>query len=85
MSFTQQQGLQTFLLLLGLACVPWMLLVKPILLRAKHKGRTNVSNGLIFTEILSKMNLGQSTHFVINMFRCDIFYHHINMKLEECL
>lgn len=34
-----QQGFQTFLLLLALACVPWMLLVKPFLLRQEHLGK----------------------------------------------
>jgi len=35
--FNSQASLQTYLLLVAVLCVPWMLLVKPLLLRAENK------------------------------------------------
>ncbi|XP_074653428.1 V-type proton ATPase 116 kDa subunit a 1-like isoform X2 [Tubulanus polymorphus] len=37
--YKAQQGVQTFLVMLALACIPWMLLIKPFYLRHLHKNR----------------------------------------------
>ena len=38
-----QQGVQTFLLILALLCVPLMLFPKPFILKRQHQGKKNVS------------------------------------------
>ena len=45
-----QQGLQTFLLLLALACVPWMLIIKPVLLRQQHLGKLKVGQCVLLCD-----------------------------------
>jgi V-type ATPase 116kDa subunit family len=42
-----QKGFQTFLLLLVAACVPWLLLSKPLFLRKQHQAKKLVSNLLM--------------------------------------
>ncbi|KAJ2769125.1 H(+)-transporting V0 sector ATPase subunit a [Coemansia nantahalensis] len=49
--FRGQAALQTVLLLLALACVPWMLLVKPLILRREHQKIVSEGYGRISSHV----------------------------------
>ncbi|KAJ2658910.1 H(+)-transporting V0 sector ATPase subunit a [Coemansia sp. RSA 1199] len=49
--FRGQAALQTFLLLLALVCVPWMLLVKPLILRREHQKIISEGYGRISSHV----------------------------------
>ncbi|KAJ1834829.1 H(+)-transporting V0 sector ATPase subunit a [Coemansia sp. RSA 2711] len=49
--FRGQAALQTFLLLLALVCVPWMLLVKPMILRREHQKIISEGYGRISSHV----------------------------------
>ncbi|KAJ1964693.1 H(+)-transporting V0 sector ATPase subunit a [Dipsacomyces acuminosporus] len=49
--FSGQAGLQTFLLLLALVCVPWMLLVKPLIMRREHQKIISEGYGRISSHV----------------------------------
>ncbi|KAJ2078727.1 H(+)-transporting V0 sector ATPase subunit a [Coemansia sp. RSA 988] len=49
--FRGQGVLQTFLLLVALACVPWMLLVKPLILRREHQKIISEGYGRISSHV----------------------------------
>jgi len=48
--FNSQAKLQTFLLLIAVLCVPWMLLVKPLLLNREHKKKLQSGNNSFHDE-----------------------------------
>ncbi|KAJ1669904.1 H(+)-transporting V0 sector ATPase subunit a [Coemansia sp. RSA 1836] len=49
--FRGQAALQTFLLLTALVCVPWMLLVKPLIMRREHQKIISEGYGRISTHV----------------------------------
>ncbi|KAJ3041171.1 H(+)-transporting V0 sector ATPase subunit a [Rhizophlyctis rosea] len=51
-----QAGLQVFLLLIAMVCIPWMLLAKPMYLKKKHAKRGGMGYGSLSDEDLPQTN-----------------------------
>jgi len=93
-----QKGFQTFLLLLLVACVPWLLLGKPLMLRKQHKARMlsgpddrkpvvgDVEDGVDKTAHHSNSNVATAHHHQDDEFDFgDIIVHQSIHTIEYCL
>lgn len=85
--YTGQKGLQIFLLMVALLCVPWLLAVKPIILKRRHSAKhanTNKESKLPFEQRLE--DGGESVAVVEESFDFgELVVHQCISTIEYCL
>lgn len=55
--YAGQHGIQRFLILLALICVPWMLFAKPLVLKKEAASKPNVHFDIVETMILQGITI----------------------------
>uniref|UniRef100_A0A8D2IX14 V-type proton ATPase subunit a n=1 Tax=Varanus komodoensis TaxID=61221 RepID=A0A8D2IX14_VARKO len=78
--YEHQQEVQTFLVILALISIPWMLLIKPFILRANHQR----AQRMVRTKVSCDMGLLQGYRLPWFNFG-DIFVHQCIHTIEYCL
>uniref|UniRef100_A0A8B9BMA4 V-type proton ATPase subunit a n=2 Tax=Anser TaxID=8842 RepID=A0A8B9BMA4_9AVES len=87
--YTHQKEVQSFLVIFALIAIPWMLLIKPFILRANHQKAQRMvrdkhqARGFRNPELRTKKNLFGFTLFQFNF--GDTFVHQAIHTIEYCL
>ncbi|XP_064644409.1 V-type proton ATPase 116 kDa subunit a1-like isoform X3 [Lineus longissimus] len=71
--YTGQKSFQTFLVIVALLCVPWMLVIKPLILRKQHQEKSALSGGA---------HLSVNSGDIVDE-RGEVRHHDGNVKLPE--